>query len=150
MKVFRYRPAFFEGFESNDDIKTFNTKEELLAVPWISQWSTPANNDDVFSGYFISRNHLMAAYNYNTSREPIWWVIANFKDEDIDTMTQWFPKWDDPEYVMKNGDVIDVVSSCGGNIEYVKNGNRTEKFSGTQEWLYANMEMNRFPRVTFK
>ena len=149
MKILRYRPAFFEGFESKDDTLTFKTKEELLAIDWIKSWETPAN-DDKFSGFFVSRNLLMVTYNYNTSKEPQWYVIATLPDkETIDMVSSWFPKWDTPEYVMKNGDVIDVTSWCVGNITYVVNGSRDEQ-KGTEEWLYQNMQTNRFPRITFK
>ncbi len=149
MKVKRYRPAFFEGFESKNDVKEFTTKDELLSISWIKRWQTRHMKGNQFSGFYISDDHLMAVYNYNTSSYPSWWVIAIFPEEDLDVVSSWFPKWDDPEYVMKNGDVIYVQSWCGDKITYKKNGN-DEEFSGTEAWLIENMQMNRFPRITFK
>ena len=151
MKVKRYRPAFLEGFESKNDIKEFTTKDELLSISWIRRWKTRHAKGDKFSGFYFTDDHLMAVYNYNTSSYPNWWVIATFPDdkETLDIVSSWFPKWGDPEYVMKNGDVIDVQSWYGNKITYKKNG-RHEEFSGTETWLKENMQMNRFPRITFK
>ena len=151
MKVKRYRPAFFEGFESKNDVKEFTTKDELLSISWIRRWKTKPMQGDQFSGFYISDDHLVAVYNYNTPSYPIWWVVAIFPDdkETLDVVSSWFPKWGDPEYVMLNGDVIDVQSWCGDKITYKKNGS-DEEFSGTETWLKQNMKMNRFPRITFK
>ena len=150
MKVHRYRPNFFEGFESKDDDKEFNTKEELLAIRWIKSWSRLPAKGDTFSGYYISGDKLMATFNYNTDKEPSWYVIAILGDkESLETTSSWFPKWKDPEYVMKNNDVIDVQSWCGDKITYYKNGNRKELFNGTQTWMRENMLRNQLPRKVF-
>lgn len=142
MKIHQYRPTFFEGFEN--EIKEFNTKEELLAIKWVKSWKDDPGDAGEFSGYMLSNNHLVATYNYNSKRQPRWFVIASFDECDLQTVRDWFPAWGEPAYIMTNGDLCEVVSKCGADYEVRINWSST-KCHVTEEWFETNYAENRFP-----
>ena len=86
MPVIRqHRPAFFEGWEN--EVVNFNTVEELLAIPFVKNFSDQPN----FDKYSISKSDmgdmLMAEYDGGL----IWWVVGHLKEaEDLQ-----IPVWND-------------------------------------------------------
>lgn len=112
----QHRPAFFEGFD-NATVE-FNTLEELLAIPWVKNFSTIKG----FHRFSVSDNHLMAEY--RMGRE--WWVVGFLKDKNVG-----LPLWDHGIYeVVVDGKPQDVPGrsvawSCGDEVG-LRNG-RTVK-----------------------
>lgn len=148
MKIKQYRPSFFEGF--TDEVNSFTTKEELLSIPWVKEF-TKAEGSDVFTGFSMSGSHLFACYNYNTSNQPFNLCVGVFMDkESYEAAMEWIGKIPGYEYVMKNGDVVIVTSICGPTIEVAVNGDMNNIQTKTQDWLNENFSFNRSPRVTFK
>lgn len=143
MKIYQYRPAFFDGF--TNDVKEFNTKEELLSIEWIKSWKDEPAKGDVFTGYMLSDYHLMATYNYNTRKMPSSFVIATIRDDaDLKCVQKWFPAWDEPAYIMSNGDLVEISGKCGDDYEVRINWSNT-KCHVTRKWFETNYVENRFP-----
>jgi hypothetical protein len=70
MRVRRYRPAFFSGFD--DEEAPADTVEELLAIPWVHSWT----EDENFHRLSVVDGMLMAELNGGRT----WWVIAMFDE----------------------------------------------------------------------
>lgn len=147
MKIREYIPGFYSGFESR--ISEFNTKEELLDIDWIK--CEMENND--FSGYMVDGCYLMETFNYNTNKEPSWYVIGIFDDNEANNcVKKWFPHWDTPKYVMKNGDIVTVDAWYGDKMEILvikstKDENLISDFKMmfvTKKWFDENYSYNIF------
>ena len=146
MKIKQYRPAYFEGFKN--EINEFATKEDILNIEWIKEWQKDAPGSK-FTGFFVSKHYLLATFNYNTNQKATWWVVGIFLDDEGNkAANEWFPQWEEPEYIMKNGDVIDIVCTYGNIIEYRKYGD-PEGHKSDMNWLSENLERNRYPRESF-
>lgn len=100
-------PDFFEGFEKA--LVDFNTLEDLLAIPWVKNFSAHAN----FYRYSVSDNHLMAEYRGGRT----WWVVGTLRHR-VDGL----PEWDHGIYEVwiddKARDIAgkDVSWSCGDEV----------------------------------
>lgn len=147
MKIRKYIPSFCSGFENY--VNDFNTKEELLDIAWIK---FNMINDD-FSGYMVDSHYLVGTFNYNTDKKPSWYVIGSFDDnETVNCVKKWFPRWNTPKYVMKNGDIVTVDVWCGDKMEIrVTNSPKEEnlisdfkKMFVTKKWFDENYSHNVF------
>ena len=86
MKIKKYRPAFFEGFE--DEYFDINSKEELLKSNLCTPWTT--------DGYTICFTYgtIMAIKPAENKYGSEWWVIAIIKGYDENqTLEKWLPDW---------------------------------------------------------
>ena len=85
----RYRPAFFEGFTSEEG--EVETVAELLSIPWIDSWS----KEPGFHQFSLSRDDLYPT-NGNLMAELddgyLWWVVAKVWDDDIELCS--LPLWE--------------------------------------------------------
>lgn len=106
-EIRQHRPAFFEGWE-NETIQ-FDTLEELLAIPWVKNFSAHGN----FHQYSVSGNHLMAEY--RGGRE--WWVVGTLK-HDVEGLPKWYHGIYEVEIDGKPEEIAgsDVRWSCGDEI----------------------------------
>lgn len=88
MRLQKYRPAFFTGFE--DEFYEVNTKEELFESALIKPLTEYPN----FYRISYSQNsdrQLAIMLELNKGYE--WWVIALVHNkEDIKTLKEWLPK----------------------------------------------------------
>lgn len=84
MIIRQYRPAFFEGFETEEC--SFETVEELFQIPWIENFT---KRDDFHQ---FSRADEMLMAEYKEGKE--WWVVGRFlgNPDEID-----LPKWEPKE-----------------------------------------------------
>lgn len=110
MKAERYRPAFFEGFE--DEENTFENTEQLLNIPWIKSFSNNPNfhrfsigrdKNPHYTTYFKPQHNLMAEYKDGAE----WWVVAFIRDKDISGIDD-LPEWDVAEATRKR----DLLNKC--------------------------------------
>lgn len=147
MKIRRYIP-----FYSSSDVCEceFSSKEDLLNINWIKYDADTKG----FSGYMLSRKYLMSTFNYNSNKVPSWNTIGIFDDvETINCVKKWFPHWDTPMYVMKNGDMVEIYSLMGHDeirINITKSHNDSNiisdyrKMTVTSKWFYENYSHNIF------
>jgi len=81
MKIKKYRPAFFEGFD--DVYYEVNSKEELLASGYEICFSKETN-----------RGYIMAIKQANNERGAEWYVLAIiYNAQDVATLSEWLPDW---------------------------------------------------------
>lgn len=79
MKIRKHIPNFCSGLESQE--VEFNSLTELMAIPWVKQWT----DDENFFRFSISNeHHLMAEMDAGKK----WWVIGYLTDYQLD-----LPKW---------------------------------------------------------
>ena len=146
MKIRRYI-TFYSG--SYDHEREFSSKEDLLNINWIKYDADTKG----FSGYMLSWKYLMSTFNYNTNKKPSWCPIGIFYDaETVNCVKKWFPHWDTPMYVMKNGDIVEVCSFMGRDIliGITKPHNDSRIISDyremtvTSKWFHENYSHNVF------
>jgi hypothetical protein len=86
MKIRQHRPSYFTGFENSE--MEFNTRQELLEIPWVKRFSEPSD----FYGYFVSMSKsetttatLMALYDWNDEYFGCtrWYVIGFLTETDV-------------------------------------------------------------------
>lgn len=70
IKVIRYRPAYFSGFDEESEVVT--SKKELFDISWIKKWSEIEN----FSRFSLSDDMLMCEFDEGKK----WYVIAKMLD----------------------------------------------------------------------
>lgn len=105
MKIKKYRPNFFTGFE--DEYFDVNSKEELLASELCKRI--------VDNGYEISfsvsskedkrycQGIIMAIRQAPNEYGAEWWVLALIhKLKDIETLESWLPSWEELRNKYKN------------------------------------------------
>lgn len=74
IRIHRYRPAYFDGFERPEDDLSVENTQALLDVPWIKRW---ADEEPEFYRFSISDGtHLMAELKGGAE----WWVVCYFPD----------------------------------------------------------------------
>lgn len=98
IRVLQYRPAFFEGFESEEHI--LDTPEEILQLDFVKKFK----EDENFYRFSVVLNracpariapetwpiaNLMAEYDDGRK----WWVVAQIWTEDREELLRFFPKW---------------------------------------------------------
>ena len=91
MKIKKYRPSFFEGFD--DVYYDVNSKQELFASNLCNDW--------INDGYEIcfsketNRGHVMAIREEQNEEGAEWWVLAIINNtQDVATLSEWLPDWD--------------------------------------------------------
>lgn len=88
MKITKYRPNFFSGFE--DEYYEVNTKEELFESELIKPLTEYPNFHRI-SYSQQSEQQLAIMLELNKGYE--WWVVALVHDpEDIKMLVEWLPK----------------------------------------------------------
>ena len=100
MKIEKYRPNFFSGFE--DVYYEVNSKEELL--------ESELCKDDVDDGYEICFSKDKEDYGCVMSIKPTndeegaeWWVLAIiYNAQDVATLSEWLPDWNSKREEYKN------------------------------------------------
>ena len=147
MKIRRYIPFYSS---SNVCEREFSSKEDLLNINWIKYDADTKG----FSGYMLSWKYLMSTFNYNSNKIPSWNTIGIFDDEEtMNCVKKWFPYWDTPMYVMKNGDMVEIYSQMGHDeirINITKTHNDSNLISDyktmtvTNKWFYENYSHNVF------
>ena len=70
IRVVRYRPAYFSGFDEED--ATVRELSDLLAIPWVASWTHLPN----FHRFSIADQHLMAELDGGKE----FWGVAYFPD----------------------------------------------------------------------
>lgn len=90
MKIKKYRPSFFEGFE--DVYYDVNSKEELLESE-LCKFSVDNGYEICFSKE-ANRGHIMAIKQAKNEEGAEWWVLAIItKAQDIETLASWLPNF---------------------------------------------------------
>lgn len=101
MIIYRYRPAFFDGYP--DEQAEVHTFEEFMDIPWIKQW------EDSPAFHQISINEDKNWRERYGMRKPMhtilcelkdgyeWWVMAVIWEEDVTMLTNNLPQWK-PKY----------------------------------------------------
>ncbi len=77
MKIKRRFPNFFSGFEDDETEHEVNSKEELLAIPWIKAYEKIPNH----IGVFYSRNHARETYGSLVPNEYPDYLMSLTKDK---------------------------------------------------------------------
>lgn len=104
MRVVEYWPNFVERGDEAPLIVSFETLDELLAVPFVAQWKDSPN----FYRFSVSDEWLMAEL--RGGRE--WWVVAKLPDG----FPEGLPKWDRGIYVLKDADGY-LHEISGANVQ---------------------------------
>lgn len=82
----QYRPDFMSGWK-NEEIQ-FETKEELLNIDWVNNFTKPQFGIDTFYRFSISKGYvLMAEYEEGQA----WYVVGYISDSEVINQ---FPKWE--------------------------------------------------------
>lgn len=90
MKIEKYRPNFFTGFE--DVYYEVNNKDELLASE-LCKYSINNGYEICFSKE-ANRGYIMAIKQANNERGAEWWVLAIiYNAQDVATLSEWLPDW---------------------------------------------------------
>ncbi len=91
MKIKKYRPNFFEGFE--DVFYEVSTKEELLECELCKH--AVDNGYEICLSKTDCRGGIMAIKeNKNNEDGAEWWVLAIIYDtQDVATLSEWLPDW---------------------------------------------------------
>ena len=91
MKIKKYRPNFFSGFE--DVFYEVSTKEELLASD-LCKYSIDNGFEICFSKE-DSYGYIMAIKQDTNSEDGAeWWVLAIITNEqDVAILSEWLPDW---------------------------------------------------------
>ena len=91
MKIKKYRPNFFEGFE--DVFYEVSTKEELLKCELCKHavdngYEICLSKTDCYGGIMAVKE------NKNNEDGAEWWVLAIIYDtQDVATLSEWLPDW---------------------------------------------------------
>lgn len=100
MKIKKYRPAFFEGFE--DVYYDINSKEELLESE-LCKWSVDNGYEICFSKAKEDYGFIMAIRKEQNEEGAEWWVLAIiYNTQDVATLSEWLPDWDSKREYYKN------------------------------------------------
>ena len=93
MKIKKYRPNFFEGFE--DVFYEVSTKEELLASD-LCKYSID-NGFEICLSKKDGYGHIMAIKQDTNSEDGAeWWVLAIITNEqDVEILENWLPNYVD-------------------------------------------------------
>ena len=88
MIVTRYRPAYYSGFDKEQS--EFNSKEELLSVPWINGLT----KSDSFHRLSVSRRTGRPILMLELDEGREFWAIGFIEGEgDL----SWLPNWENNE-----------------------------------------------------
>ena len=91
MKIEKYRPNFFTGFE--DIYYEVNSKEELLASD-LCKFSLDNGYEICFSKINDAYGCIMAIREEQNEEGAEWWVLAIIKNsQDVAMLTSWLPDW---------------------------------------------------------
>lgn len=102
MKIKKYRPNFFSGFE--DVYYEVNSKEELLESK-LCKYSVDNGYKICFSNTEENYGCIMSIKPTNDDEGAEWWVLAIIDNaQDVKTLTKWLPDWNclRKEYKIKN------------------------------------------------
>ena len=81
----QYKPAFFTGFKKAE--VQFETKEELLNIDWVKNFSDPIYGMNHFHQFSVSNGILMAEYDNGGH----WHVVGFITDSEV---INEFPVWE--------------------------------------------------------
>lgn len=106
MRIKKYRPAFFEGFE--DEFYVVNSREGLMESELIKS-AVGRGGEVCFSYQEDATSHIMLVIN-NPKKECgcEWWVVAIITNhDDALTLKGWLPDWEQTikKYEQKNAHV---------------------------------------------
>jgi hypothetical protein len=91
MKIKKYRPSFFEGFE--DEYYTVNSKEELLSCELCKGWID--QGFEICFALSYCEGSIMAIKQAENENGATWYVVSNvYGKQTIDALLQWLPDWD--------------------------------------------------------
>ena len=91
MRIKKYRPAFFEGFE--DVYYEVNSKEELLESE-LCKFSINNGYEICFSKDKEDYGFIMAIREEQNEKGAKWWVLAIiYNAQDVATLSEWLPDW---------------------------------------------------------
>lgn len=91
MKIKKYRPNFFEGFE--DVFYEVSTKEELLECE-LCKHSVDNGYEICLSKTDCCGGIMAIKENKNNEDGAEWWVLAIIHNtQDIATLSEWLPDW---------------------------------------------------------
>ena len=91
MKIKKYRPAFFSGFD--DVYYDINSKEELLNSE-LCEYFIKEGFTICFSKHGDEQGMIMAITPAKNEYNAEWWVVAIIDNkQDIDTLANWLPDW---------------------------------------------------------
>jgi hypothetical protein len=92
MRIKKYRPAFFEGFE--DEFYVVNSREELMECELIKS-AVGCGGEVCFSYQEDATSHIMLVIdNPEEERGCEWWVVAIITNhDDALTLKGWLPDW---------------------------------------------------------
>ena len=93
MRIKKYRPAFFEGFE--DEFYEVNSREELMECELVK--SAEECGGEVCFSYREDRPSCLMLVIENREEENgcEWWVVAVITDHaDALTLKDWLPEWE--------------------------------------------------------
>lgn len=91
MKIKKYRPNFFSGFE--DIFYEVNSKEELLASD-LCKFSLDYGYEICFSKDKEDYGFIMAIREEQNEEGAEWWVLAIiYNTQDVATLSEWLPDW---------------------------------------------------------
>ena len=100
MKIKKYRPAFFEGFE--DVYYDINSKEELLESE-LCKYSVNNGYEICFSKDKEDYGFIMAIRKEQNEEGAEWWVLAIiYNAQDVANLSEWLPDWDAKREYYKN------------------------------------------------
>lgn len=92
MKIKKYRPNFFSGFE--DVFYEVNSKNELLASD-LCKYSVDNGFEICFSRIEEDYGVIMAIKEAPNEDGAEWWVLAIiYNAQDVTTLSEWLPDWD--------------------------------------------------------
>lgn len=100
MRIKKYRPAFFSGFD--DVYYDINSKEELLNSE-LCEYFIKEGFTICFSKHGDEQGLIMAIKPAKNEYNAEWWVVAIIDNkQDIDTLTNWLPDWNELVEYYKN------------------------------------------------
>lgn len=92
MKIKKYRPNFFSGFE--DVYYEVNSKEELLASD-LCKYSIDNGFEICLSKEDCYGCIMAIKQDKNSEDGAEWWVLAIiYNTQDVATLSEWLPDWD--------------------------------------------------------
>ena len=91
MKIRQHIPNYFEGFDPKES--EFDTKEELLKIPWVKNWS----KEHTFYQFSLSIHeidHTKALLMAELEKGTEWWVVGYLfgSKEELENLS--LPKWE--------------------------------------------------------
>ena len=100
MKIKKYRPNFFSGFE--DVYYEVSTKEELLASE-LCKVSVDYGYEICFSKDKEDYGLIMSIKPTNNEEGAEWWVLAIiYNKQDVAVLSEWLPDWNSKREEYKN------------------------------------------------